>query len=195
MADDRSDDAVDHLHPETIQQWHDWLHDHHADRSEAWVVGWRTPTGRPQLDYEQLVLEALAYGWVDSKKMTLDAERSAQRFSPRRPTSGWVRVNKERVARLEAEGRLQPAGRAAIETAKANGSWTLYDAVEDLIVPDDLAAAFTRHAGAAEHWEGFSKSSRKAALTWIVTAKRSDTRASRIAEIALRAARNQPPTR
>ena len=84
----------------------------------------------------------------------------------------WTRPNKERIARLEAEGRLEAPGRAAVEAAKANGNWTLMDAVDDRIVPDDLAAAFAAHPGSREHWDGFSPSAQKQMLAWIVMAKR-----------------------
>ena len=83
---------------------------------------------------------------------------------------------------------MEPAGRAVIEAAKANGTWTLLDAVEDLIVPDDLAAAFDAHPGSREHWDAFPPSARKLMLTWIVTAKRPPTRAARVVEVAARAA-------
>ena len=78
-----------------------------------------------------------------------------------------------------------------IAAAKADGSWTLLDAVEELVVPDDLIAAFDRHPGSQAHWDGFPPSARKAILTWIVTAKRSETRAGRVEETAVRAARGE----
>ena len=91
--------------------------------------------------YEEAVEEALCVGWIDSVAGRLDEQRGLQWFSPRRPTSGWARTNKARVERLIADGLMLPAGLAAIEEAKRNGSWTLLDDVENLVVPDDLAAA------------------------------------------------------
>ena len=121
----------------------------------------------------------------------LDDQRGLQWFSPRRPTSGWARTNKARVERLIADGLMLPAGLAAIEEAKRNGSWTLLDDVENLVVPDDLAAALAAHPPAREHWDAFSRSRRRALLEWITQAKRPETRANRIAEAAEHAARNE----
>ena len=86
---------------------------------------------------------------------------------------------------------MAPAGLAAIERAKANGSWTLLDDVENLVVPEDLAAAFAANPPAAEHWAAFPRSARRVMLEWIVQARRPETRAARIAEIAAAAARNE----
>jgi uncharacterized protein YdeI (YjbR/CyaY-like superfamily) len=97
--------------------------------------------------------------------------------------------NKERVARLEREGLLASAGIAAIEVAKANGSWTALDAVERLEEPPELAAALDADAAARENWDGFSPSSRKAILWWITSAKRPETRARRIEQTVRMAAK------
>ena len=91
--------------------------------------------------YADLVEEAICFGWIDSTVNTLDDERGLQLMTPRKPKSGWTRLNRQRVAALEAQGRMTDAGRRAVEAAKANGWWTIYDAVEDLLEPDDLADA------------------------------------------------------
>ena len=132
----------DQVHPTTAAQWRRWLEKHHGSSGGVWLVSWRTHTGKAKVPYEDAVTEALAFGWIDSKARTLDDDRSVLWFCPRKPTSGWSRPNKRRVERLLAEGRMAPAGQAAIDTAKANGAWELLDAVEDLVVPPDLATAF-----------------------------------------------------
>jgi uncharacterized protein YdeI (YjbR/CyaY-like superfamily) len=109
-------------------------------------------------------------------------------FSPRKPRSGWSRPNKERVARLEAAGAMQPAGAAVVAQARADGSWTLLDEVEDLVVPDDLAAAFDAHLGSREQWDAFPPSARRGILEWIVQARKPETRAARVGETARLAA-------
>ena len=114
-----------------------------------------------------------------------------QWFAPRRPGSMWTRINKGRVARLEEAGLMEPAGAAAIAVAKESGMWTLMDDVEDLVVPPDLAAAFERHPGSREHWESWSASARKMILTWIVLAKRPETRGVRVETTAEKAARGE----
>jgi uncharacterized protein YdeI (YjbR/CyaY-like superfamily) len=176
---------------ETRAEWRAWLEANHATAKGVWHVGWRTATGRPRVPYEEAVEEALCFGWIDSKGGNLDEERSRQYYAPRNPRSGWARSNKERVERLIAEGRMTPAGLAAIERARENGAWTMLDDVEQLIVPDDLAAAFSAHPPAADHWAAFPKSVRRMHLEWIRQARRPETRAARIEQVATRAARNE----
>jgi uncharacterized protein YdeI (YjbR/CyaY-like superfamily) len=151
------------------------------------------------VDYDTAVIEALRYGWVDSVQRPLDEDRSMQWFAPRRARSGWARSNKLRIERLEREGRLEPAGRAAVETARANGSWTLFDEVDALTVPEDLAAELAARPGAREQWDAFPPSARRGILAWIVMAKRPATRERRVREAAEKAARgeraNQPVRR
>jgi uncharacterized protein YdeI (YjbR/CyaY-like superfamily) len=156
-------------------------------------VFWRPRSGRTGLTYEEAVQEALCFGWIDGKAAGLDDERTMLRFSPRKRGSGWARTNKVRIERLLAEGLMAEPGLALIEEAKRDGSWTMLDAVEDLIVPDDLAAAFDDHPGAREQWDGFPRSVRRAALEWIVQAKRPETRARRVTETARLAARGERP--
>ena len=176
------------VHFETIDEWRAWLADNHERPDGVWLVTWRRPTGRPAPVYEDQIVEALRYGWVDSTAKKLDDERTMLYFARRRPGSEWARTNKVRVARLEAESRMLPQGQAVVDRARADGSWTLLDAVEDLIVPDDLALALDRQTGARAQWEQFTPSARKQILWWIVQAKRPETRAARIDETARRAA-------
>jgi uncharacterized protein YdeI (YjbR/CyaY-like superfamily) len=181
------------FHPESRAEWRAWLTEHHGRRDEVWLVLWRQRSGRTGLTYEEAVLEALCFGWIDGRSAGLDDERTMLRFSPRRRGSGWARSNKQRVERLLAEGLMTEAGLALIEEAKRDGSWTRLDAVEDLVVPDDLAAALASHPGARESWDGFPRSVRRAALLWLVEARRPETRAKRVAETARLTARGERP--
>ena len=138
-----------------------------------------------------MVEEALCFGWIDSKAMTLDEERAGMWMSPRKPQSAWSQSNKERVARLERAGRLRPAGIAAIARAKESGAWTLLDSVEALEVPADLAAALARDRDAERHFRAFPPSARKRILFWIASAKREETRRRRVEETVRLAARNE----
>lgn len=187
------------LHAETAEQWRDWLVENHAREREVWLVTWRASTGRSTVGYEESVLEALAVGWIDSQYAPVDAERSMQRYSPRRPGSPWSRPNKDRVTLLEAEGRMLPAGRAVIDAAMRDGSWSYLDDVDNLVVPPDLAEALAAHPGAREHWDAFAGTPRRIILRWILDAKRGPTRAARIDETARLAAEgvaaHQPPRR
>lgn len=140
---------------------------------------------------DDLVEEALAFGWVDSLPRKLDDERTMLLVSPRKPGSNWSAVNKARIDKMASAGLMHPAGVAKIEQAKADGSWTALDAVHRLEVPDDLSAAFDRHPGSAEAFAAFPPSTRRGILEWIGNARRPETRAARIAETADKAARGE----
>jgi uncharacterized protein YdeI (YjbR/CyaY-like superfamily) len=148
------------------------------------LVSYKQSTGKASFTYAESVEEALCFGWIDGQTRTLDEERGMQWFAPRRPGSVWAKSNKARVERLIAEGRMTPAGLAKIEAAQADGSWTLLDSVDRLEVPDDLAAAFDAYPDARAHFDAFPRSAKHMILGWIVTAKRPETRAKRIAETA-----------
>lgn len=184
-------DDAERVHAETVAAWAVWLEANHTRDGGVWLVSWRRHTQRPSVAYEDAVTEALRFGWIDSLGRRLDDDRTMLWFSPRRSGSGWSRSNKQRIDRLMAEGRLEPPGRAMVERAKADGTWTLLDDVEDLVVPDDLAEAFAAHPGSRGHWDAFPPSARRAILEWIVQARRAPTRAKRIAETARMAARGE----
>ncbi|MCW2851254.1 MAG: hypothetical protein JWM84_918, partial [Nocardioides sp.] len=156
--------AYEDLLVESRAQWRAWLTEHGTTTPGVWAVTWRRGSGRPVVPYEELVEEALCAGWVDSVGRAVDAERTALRMTPRRRGSGWARTNKERVARLEAAGLMLPAGRAVVEAARADGSWSALDASEALQVPPDLAAALDAEPGARAGWDAFPPSARKALL-------------------------------
>jgi len=186
----RHTDGVDdeQVQPESLAEWREWLAQNHDRGAGVWLVTRRASAGGPRIGYEESVEQALCFGWVDSRTRSLDAERTLQYFTPRRSRSGWARPNKQRIERLLAEGLMAPAGLAVIEAAKADGSWTLLDDAEELVVPDDLAAAFAERPGSREHWDAFPRSPRRMMLVWLVEARRPATRAARVAEIADRAA-------
>jgi len=171
--------------------WRAWLEVNHATSRGAWLVMWR-PGSRPNaVDYEAAIEEALCFGWVDSTGGRLDDERGKLYFAPRKPGSGWAATNKARIERLMADGRMAPAGLAAIDRAKANGSWGLLDSVERLEVPEDLAAALAARPPAHVNFAAWPRGVRKQALTSLVHARRPETRTERIRKLADAAARNE----
>ncbi|MFN3865311.1 MAG: YdeI/OmpD-associated family protein [Demequina sp.] len=184
-------DGAPRIHPESAEEWRSWLAAHHDTETGVWVTLWRKESGRTGLTYDELVREVLCWGWIDATARKLDADRTLQYCSRRKRGSGWARTNKVRIAQLEAEGRMLPPGAAVIAAAKADGSWTLLDDVEDLVVPPDLAAALAERAGARETWDSFPPSARKFMLTQLVLAKRPQTREVRIGRIADAAARGE----
>ena len=184
-------DDAPHVHADDRATWRAWLEANHATARGAWLVTWRSRSGRVHLDYEAALEEALCFGWVDSTGGHVDDERGKLYFAPRKSRSVWAASNKARVERLIDEGRMGPAGLAAIERAKANGSWEILDSAERLEVPEDLTAALQARPPAAVNFAAFPPSARKMLLGWVALARRPETRAARITEIAEAAARNE----
>ena len=168
--------------------WRSWLEANHATSTGAWGVTFKKAAGKPRLEYDDIVEESLCFGWIDSKPNKLDDERTMLWLAPRKPKSAWSRPNKERIEEMLAAGLMTAAGLRMVELAKESGTWDLLNDVENLVVPDDLAEAFALHPGAREQWDGFSRSSRRGILEWIVQAKKPETRAARIQETARLAA-------
>lgn len=165
-----------------------WLEANHATSGPVHLAVTNKGGKLTELTYEQAVEEALAFGWIDSTAHALDAQRHTVRFGRRQPGGTWARSNKERVERLAAEGRMAPAGLAVIEAAKADGSWTRLDDVEDLIIPADLATALAAEPGAETGFAARPASERKIALGRIGQAKREETRTRRVSETVRAAA-------
>jgi len=184
------DDAPE-VHADDPATWRAWLEANHATAGGAWLVTWRPRSGRRSLDYEAAIEEALCFGWVDSTAGRYDADRGKLYFAPRKPRSVWAASNKARVERLIADGRMAPAGLAAIERARANGSWEVLDSVERLEVPVDLAAALAASPAADAAFASFPASARKQLLGWVAVARRPETRAARITRIVQSAARGE----
>lgn len=179
--------------PTSPQHWREWLQAHHADRPAVWLLFHKQKTGARALTWSQAVDEALCFGWIDSRARPVDDEKYLQFFSRRKPKSVWSRVNKTKIERLIAEGLMTAAGFASIETARQNGSWTILDEVEELLIPADLAQAFQARPLAASYFASLSRSDKRNILQWLVLAKRPETRQKRIAEIAELAAQQLKP--
>jgi len=178
------------IHPLTRAEWRAWLEDNHGRAEGVWLISYKKTTGKPRIEYDEAVEEALCYGWIDSKPNKLDAERSLLWFAPRKTGTGWSKPNKERVAKLLAAGLMAPAGLAKIAAAQADGSWYALDAVEALEIPADLDQALARNPTARRYFDAFPRSVKRGILEWIATAKRPETRARRVEETVTLAAKN-----
>jgi uncharacterized protein YdeI (YjbR/CyaY-like superfamily) len=175
--------------------WRAWLQEHHDQQDGVWLFYWKKATGKPSIDWSDAVDEALCFGWIDSTRRAVDDRSFKQYFAPRKPKSNWSKINKEKVERLIAEGRMMPAGLAVIEQAKANGSWESLDGVEAMIAPDDLIAALDAVPAARAYFDTLSRMKRWEVLYWINGAKREITRADRIRQIVEAAAEGKRPPR
>lgn len=169
--------------PKSRQEWRTWLEKNSATEHAVWLVYFKSFTKVPSLSWSDAVDEALCFGWIDSTKKTIDKERYMQYFSKRKAKSNWSKINKEKVDQLIQNNLMTQAGFDSIETAKQNGSWTLIDAIEALVVPKDLEEALATDQTAKDYFEGLSKSDTKLLLHWVFSAKRTETRQKRIVDV------------
>ncbi len=173
--------------------WRDWLEKNHGTASGIYLIYYKVKSGKPSIRYSEAVKEALCFGWIDSKVKSLDEERYQQIFTPRKPKSVWSKLNKQFVEELIGQGLMTEAGLKKIEAAKQNGSWESLDAIEALIIPADLQQALAANETASQYFEAFSNSSKKVILSWIGSARRSETRLKRIESTIASVAQNKNP--
>lgn len=184
---------VETFYPANRQQWRQWLQKHHNTKQSIWVVMYKKDSGIPTITWSDAVDEAICFGWIDSIKKSVDHQQSIQYFSRRKPTSAWSKINKAKVERLTNKGLMTQAGYDSVETAKQNGSWSILDEVEELVIPKDLAKAFKSHPGSKDFFTGLSRSIKKMMLHWVIAAKRPETREKRITELVELAAQKKKP--
>ncbi len=169
-----------------------WLKKHHATSDGLWLQIAKKGADQPSVTYPEAVEIALCWGWIDGQKKGLDDQHFLQRFTPRRARSIWSKVNVEKVAALIEGGRMQPAGQAQIDAAKADGRWALaYDSARTATVPDDLQAALDASPKAKKFFATVNASNRYAVLWRVQTAVKPETRAKRIAQLVEMLARGE----
>lgn len=179
--------------PKSRTDWREWLMKNHQSQQSVWLVCFKSFTKIATVNWTEAVEEALCFGWIDSTRRTIDSDTYAQYFSKRKAKSNWSRINKDKVKALIDQGLMQEAGYQSIEVAKENGSWTILDEVEALVIPEDLQEELSKNDGAMEYFESLSKSNKKILLHWVVSAKKTETRQKRILEIAISANENMKP--
>jgi len=164
--------------------WRAWLEKHHATETEVWLIYYKRETGKPRVSYNDAVEEALCFGWIDSILRRIDDKRYAQRFTPRRPDSQWSALNKQRVEKLIAEGRMTEAGLSKIRYTTAADDYGRTPAKKKklLIPPADFKRALAAKSAAAAFFRSLAPSYRRNYIAWITNAKTPQTRHKRIAE-------------
>jgi uncharacterized protein YdeI (YjbR/CyaY-like superfamily) len=172
--------------PGTREDWRRWLAGNPDRHEGVWVVHRNKTSDLEGPIYDDLVEEALCYGWIDSVTHRVDENRRIQWFSPRRPGGLWSALNKERIERLQSQGLMTGAGQAAIDQAQADGSWSQADEADALVVPADLEAAFDDAPAAKAAYESLADSAKKQYLWHVYSAKRPETRVRRVAEVVRR---------
>ena len=173
--------------------WRAWLGANHATSKGAWLVRPRPGSNLELIGYEDAIMQALCFGWIDGPVRSFDEQTGGLWFAPRRPSSAWAATNKARLEILEREGLMAAAGIRAVELAKKNGSWTILDNAEALREPDDLEAALDPDLAARAAWDAFPPASRNFGNAAVDAARRPDTRAARIAKIVTDAAAGRRP--
>jgi len=169
-----------------------WLRKNHAKSDGLWLRIAKRGADEPSVTYPEAVEIALCWGWIDGQKKGLDDQHFLQRFTPRRARSIWSKINVDKVAALIEAGRMQPAGQAQIDAAKADGRWAqAYDGARTATVPEDLQAALDANPQARKFFATINASNRYA-VTWRVqTAVKPETRARRIAQLVEMLARGE----
>ena len=161
-----------------------WLKKHHATSDGLWLQIAKKGADEPSVTYPEAVEIALCWGWIDGQKKGLDDQHFLQRFTPRRARSIWSKINVAKVATLIEAGRMQPAGQAQIDAAKADGRWDgAYDGARTATVPDELQAALDANPKAKAFFATVNASNRYAVLWRVQTAVKAETRARRIAQL------------
>jgi len=169
-----------------------WMRKHHSTSQGVWLEIAKPGAPEATITYAEAVEIALCYGWIDGQKKTRDATHWLQRFTPRRPRSMWSKVNRARAEALGVAGRMQPAGQAEIERAKADGRWdAAYDSARTAAVPSDLQAALDAQPTAKAFFSTLDAANRYAVLWRVQTAKKPETRARRIETLVAMLARGE----
>jgi uncharacterized protein YdeI (YjbR/CyaY-like superfamily) len=178
----RSVEVTRTLYVHRVADWRAWLRKHHKTSREIWLVYYRKETGKPRISYNDAVDEALCFGWIDSTQKKVDGDRTAQRFTPRRPGSPTSELNKARARRLVRERRMTPAGLKAIGSLKTSR----------LVVAADVRAAFERDPIAWKRFQRFPASYRRIRIAFVEGARsRPEEFKRRLRNLMRKSARNE----
>ena len=176
----------------TPDLWNDWLSTH-PDATEVWVLFHKKSSGTPSINWQQAVIEAIAHGWIDGVKKSLNDTQWTQRFTPRKPGSAWSLINVAHAERLIVEGRMQPKGLTQVDFARANGQWQkAYSGGKGAEIPQDFLDALAQGPDAARiTYATLNAQNRYAIYYRLTTAKRPETRGKRITDCIATLARGE----
>lgn len=175
--------------PEQLEKW---LKTHHASETELWVRIFKKGSQIPSVTWSDCVVVAIAWGWIDGHKKSLDDSSFLQRLTPRRPKSNWSKINCQHAERLISEGRMQPPGLALVEAAKKDGRWErAYAGSAGLVIPDDFLLALKKNRAAKKVFDGLDRRNLYAIYHRLQTAKRPETRQKRITDFVAKLARGE----
>lgn len=178
----------------SVAAWHAWLEENHASSPGVWLVLTKKGGTVTSLTYDEALDEALCFGWIDGQVRRRDEESMFQRTTPRGPRSRWSARNVGHVARLQDEGRMRPAGLAAVEAAKADGRWdAAYAGSASMVMPPELLAAIAAVPAAQATYDRLTAQNRYALYHRLTALKTEAGRARRIAEFVAMLARGETP--
>ena len=170
----------------TRAEWRAWLEKHGASESEIWLIYYKKTSGKPRLEYEGAVQEALCFGWIDGMEKGLDDERFMQRFTPRKPNSKWSDSNIARMKKLIASGQMMPAGLAVFD-----GHEKRRVEAKPTELPAALEKTFRSRTEAWKNFQNFPPGYRRMTIGWVASAKKDETRLKRLQELIDTCTRNE----
>src|SRR5690606_33046780 len=179
-----SDLSPKHQSFETALELSDWLRLNHDTQKELWVRIFKKHSRQRSVLWNDCVVAALAWGWIDSQKRSLDDRSYLQRLTPRRSASNWSKKNREHAERLIARGEMQPSGMVHVEAAKLDGRWeNAYSGSSELVIPPDFVEALKKTPTAESAFEGLARSELFTIYHRLQTARTPETRARRMAKL------------
>jgi len=164
-------------------EWREWLSINYNLSKGVYLTFYKLSSEKESMRWEEAVQEALCFGWIDSVVKKIDDEKRKQLFTPRKPKSGWSKLNKDHIKKLIANNLMHISGLEKIKIAKKNGSWSIRDDAENLIIPNDLKKKLDPNKIAFRNFQALTKSHKKGYLHWLYSAKHEETRKKRIIEI------------
>jgi len=176
MPDPKPSQIIAFEHPNDLGQW---LNNHHKSENELWVKIFKKGSGIASVTWDDVVVEALCWGWIDGVKKSVDEEAYLQRITPRKAKSGWSKRNRAHVERLITEGRMKQAGLLQVEAAKADGRWENAYTASEMEVPSDFIDALDHQPKAKAFYESLTKSNRYVIAHGLLSAKKPETRQRR----------------
>jgi len=189
--DEQMKNGVRTFRARSREEWRNWLEENGQTEKSVWAIIYQKRSKVPSVRFHDAIVDALCYGWVDSKAAPRDQESCYLLFSPRNPKSTWGRINRARAEEMIRLGLMRPPGFAAIELAKRTGTWDSLKDAQNCVIPDDLQALFDQNEVGYRNFQAFPPSSKRLILEWIAKAKRPETRQRRITQTVELAAVNQ----
>ncbi len=168
----------------TAEEFRKWLHKNHDKVPGVWIRMYKKASGVPSIVHQDAIPEALCYGWIDGQSKAYDDVSWLQKFTPRGKRSLWSQINRRHIERLTKEGKMQPAGIAEVERAKADGRWdAAYAPPSEMEVPDDFVKEVSKHPKAFEFFNSLNKTNRFAIAFRLATVKKPETRKRRMEKL------------